>query len=112
MGSMKHFIHREHRPTDPEFLHEERRILNVQFDALHLMERQRDQLQHDIEAARQKAHGLGISLNHAPESGYRAWLALIGVGNRFRRDDAAGLEVAARLRATHPPGCRILRGGG
>ena len=108
MGSTKHFIHREHRPTDPEFLHEERSILNAQLDALHLMERQRDQLQHDIEAARQMAHGLGISLNHAPESGYRAWLALIGVGNRFRRDDAAGLEVAARLRATHPPGCRIL----
>ena len=72
MGSMKHFIHREQRPTDPAFLHEERRILNAQFDALHLMERERDQLQHDIEAARQKAHGLGISLNHAPESGYRA----------------------------------------
>ena len=103
MGSMKHFIHREQRPTDPEFLHEERRILNAQFDALHLMERERDQLQHDIEAARQKAHGLGISLNHAPESGYRAWLALIGVGNRFRGDDGAGLEVASRLRATHPP---------
>lgn len=108
MGSMKHFIHREQRPTDLEFLHEERRILNAQFDALHLMERERDQLQHDIEAARQKAHGLGISLNHAPESGYRAWLALIGVGNRFRGDDGAGLEVASRLRATHPPGCRIL----
>ena len=26
MGSTKHFIHREHRPTDPEFLHEEREI--------------------------------------------------------------------------------------
>lgn len=105
---VKHFIHREHRPTDPAFLHVERQYLDRQGESLHLMEREREHLQRDIENARREAHGLGISLAHAPESGYRAWLALIGVGNRFRRDDAAGLEVAARLRATHPPGCRIL----
>lgn len=105
---VKHFIHREHHPSDPAFLHEERKYLDAQRDSLHLMQRQRDQLQHDIEMARREAHGLGISLNHAPESGYRAWLGLIGVGNRFRSDDAAGLEVASRLRATHPPGCRII----
>jgi hydrogenase maturation protease len=29
----------------------------------------------------------------------RQLLAVIGIGNRFRRDDAAGLEVACRLRA-------------
>jgi hydrogenase maturation protease len=108
MASTRHFIHREHKPTDPEFLHEERKFLDAQRDSLHLMERRREQLQHDIETARRKAHGLGISLNHAPESGFRAWLALIGVGNRFRGDDGAGLEVASRLRATRPPGCRIL----
>src|SRR6266545_5445451 len=104
----KHFIHREHNPTDPEFLHEERKYLDAQRDTLQLMERRREELQHDIETARREAHGLGISLEHAPESGFRAWLALIGVGNRFRGDDGAGLEVASRLRATHPPGCRIL----
>ncbi len=105
---VKHFIHREHKPADQAFLHEERKFLDAQRDSLHLMERRREQLQRDIEAARRDAHGLGISLNHAPESGYRAWLALIGVGNRFRSDDAAGLEVASRLRSAHPPGCRIL----
>jgi hydrogenase maturation protease len=35
-------------------------------------------------------------------------LALIGIGNRFRRDDAAGLEVARRLRLARPPGVSIL----
>jgi hydrogenase maturation protease len=108
MAITRHFVHRGRNPADPAFQREERKFLAVQRDSLHLMERHRDQLQHEIEKARSEAHGLGISLSHAPESGYRAWLALIGVGNRFRRDDAAGLEVAARLRATHPPGCRIL----
>ena len=108
MAFTRHFIHREPGPTDPEFQHEERVFLDRQRASLRLMEKYRDQLQRDIEVARSEAHGLGISLAHAPESGYRAWLALIGVGNRFRSDDAAGLEVASRLRATHPPGCRIL----
>lgn len=31
-------------------------------------------------------------------------LAVIGIGDRFRRDDGAGLEVARRLRLAHPPG--------
>jgi hydrogenase maturation protease len=105
---VKHFIHRERNPTDPAFLREERRYLDRQREALTVMQRHREHLQQDIERARRAAHGLGISLAHAPESGYRAWLALIGVGNRFRRDDAAGLEVAERLRTTHPPGIRIL----
>ena len=39
-------------------------------------------------------------------------LSLIGIGNRFRRDDAAGLEVVRRLRWRHPPGCGADRGGG
>ena len=104
----RHFIHREHNPSDPEFLKEERRFLDTQRESLHLMERERDQLEQDIEDARRGAHDLGISLEHAPESGYRAWLSLIGVGNRFRSDDAAGIEVARRLRAMRPPGIRIL----
>jgi hydrogenase maturation protease len=108
MVSTKHFIHREHHPSDPAFLREERRFLDHERDALAVMLRHRDQLAHDIEEARREAYGLGLSLAHAPESGYRAWLALIGVGNRFRSDDGAGLEVARRLREMHPPGIRIV----
>ena len=36
-------------------------------------------------------------------------IALIGVGNDFRRDDAIGWVVVERLRArTLPPGTRLL----
>jgi hydrogenase maturation protease len=35
-------------------------------------------------------------------------LSLIGIGNRFRRDDAAGLEVVRRLRLAHPPGVILI----
>ena len=108
MAFTRHFVHRERKPSEPAFLHDERLFLDRQRESLHLMEKHRDQLERDIKSARHKAHGLGISLDHAPESGYRAWLALIGVGNRFRHDDGAGLEVASRVRAVHPPGCRIL----
>jgi hydrogenase maturation protease len=108
MSMTRHFIHRGPRFTDPEFLHEEREFLKRQGATLEVMKREREHLQRDIEDCRSRAHELGISLEHAPESGYRAWLALIGIGNRFRRDDAAGLEVAERLKATHPPGIRIL----
>jgi hydrogenase maturation protease len=34
---------------------------------------------------------------------------VIGVGNRWRGDDGAGLEVARRLEAAAPPGTRVLR---
>ncbi len=112
MVSTRHFIHREHNPSDPEFLREERRYLDRERNALQVMVRHRDQLERDIAEARDDAHDLGMSLAHAPESGYRAWLALIGVGNRFRSDDAAGLEVARRLRAMHPPGIRVVEEGG
>jgi hydrogenase maturation protease len=33
---------------------------------------------------------------------------VIGVGNPYRRDDAAGLEVAARVRAAAPSGVEVL----
>ena len=112
MVSTRHFVHREHKPSDPAFLREERKYLDHQRDALRLMERHRDQLAQDIEDARRDAHELGMSLRHAPESGYRAWCALIGVGNRYRSDDAAGLEVARRLRKMHPAGIRIVEGEG
>ena len=105
---VKHFIHRENNPSDPAFLREERKFLERGRSALRLMEKHRQQLAEDIEEARRDAHRLGMSLAHAPESGYRAWLAVVGVGNRFRSDDGAGLEVARRLRETHPPGIRVL----
>ncbi len=35
-------------------------------------------------------------------------MIIIGVGNPFRRDDAAGVAVARRLRGTLPAGGRIL----
>lgn len=33
---------------------------------------------------------------------------VIGVGNEWRRDDAAGVEVARRLRPAAPPGAQVL----
>ncbi|HET9119999.1 MAG TPA: hydrogenase maturation protease, partial [Solirubrobacterales bacterium] len=39
-------------------------------------------------------------------------LALIGIGDRLRRDDAAGLEVVRRLRLAHPPGVRLVEESG
>ncbi|HZQ16566.1 MAG TPA: hydrogenase maturation protease [Gaiellaceae bacterium] len=35
-------------------------------------------------------------------------MKVIGVGNRWRRDDAVGLEVAARVRAAAPDGVEVL----
>jgi hydrogenase maturation protease len=101
MPSAKSFVHREHRPSDPAFLRDERRYLERQWGILHVMERERDHLLRDIESSRSLAKRAGIPV-HA--QGERVLLALIGIGNRMRRDDAAGLEVARRLRLTHPPG--------
>jgi hydrogenase maturation protease len=42
------------------------------------------------------------------EGEVRKLLSLIGIGNRFRRDDAAGLEVVRRLRLAHPPGVVLV----
>lgn len=39
-------------------------------------------------------------------------ITVIGVGNDFRRDDAAGLEVARRVRAAAPAGVRVLEHDG
>jgi hydrogenase maturation protease len=102
----KSFVHREHRPSDPAFLRDERQFLERQWGALHVMERERDHLARDIEACRTLAKRAGIpvldrDLEHR-------LLALIGIGNQFRRDDAAGLEVARRLRLAHPPGVRFF----
>jgi hydrogenase maturation protease len=97
------FVHREHRPTDPAFLRDERKFLNRQWAALHVMERERDHLIHDIEKARSLAGRAGIPVRRVAE-GERKLLAVIGIGDRSHGDDGAGPEVARRLRLAHPPG--------
>jgi hydrogenase maturation protease len=39
-------------------------------------------------------------------------IVVIGVGNDFRRDDAAGLEVARRVQAAAPTGVRVVEHDG
>lgn len=105
------FVHRESHPTDPAFLREERQFLERQWGVLHVMEREREQLIRDIEHARSLATRAGIPLNREEveqEEEKKRLLSLIGIGNHFRRDDAAGLEVARRLRLAHPPGVILI----
>ena len=106
------FVHKEIRPTDPAFLHDERQFLERQWGVLHLMEREREHLDRDIEHARSLAARAGIPLDRqverAVEKEEKRLLSLIGIGNHFRRDDAAGLEVARRLRLAHPPGVILI----
>jgi hydrogenase maturation protease len=106
--SAKSFVHREFRPLDPAFLHDERQFLERQWGVLHVMERERDHLSRDIEKCRSLAKRAGIPVQRVAEAGADKLLALIGIGNQFRGDDAAGLEVARRLRLTGPPGVTIL----
>jgi hydrogenase maturation protease len=102
------FVHREHGPTDPAFLRDERSFLERQWGALHVMERQRDQLVHDIDRARSLATRAGIPQTRLLDPDRDKLLAVIGIGDRSHRDDAAGLEVARRLRLAHPPGVVVL----
>ena len=106
------FVHKEIRPTDPAFLHDERQFLERQWGVLHLMEREREHLDRDIEHARSLAARAGIPLDRqverTVEKEENRLLSLIGIGNHFRRDDAAGLEVARRLRLAHPPGVILI----
>ena len=106
------FVHKEIRPTDPAFLHDERQFLERQWGVLHLMEREREHLDRDIEHARSLAARAGIPLDRqverTVEKEEKRLLSLIGIGNHFRRDDAAGLEVARRLRLAHPPGVILI----
>jgi hydrogenase maturation protease len=101
-------IHRESQPTDPAFLHDERQFLERQWGVLHVMERERDHLTDDIARARSLAANIGVRIERELEREERRLLSLIGIGNRFRRDDAAGLEVVRRLRLAHPPGVRLI----
>jgi hydrogenase maturation protease len=105
--SAKGFVHREHHLSDPAFLRDERQFLERQWGVLHVMERDRDHLLRDIERCRSLAKRAGIPLQ-SEEPGADKLLALIGIGNRYRRDDAAGLEVARRLRKAHPPGVKFF----
>jgi len=103
-----HFIHRTDRHLPPQFLHEERLFLERERAALHVMARHRDHLVDDIEKARSLAKKAHIPIHRAVEDRGFPLLALIGIGNQFRRDDAAGLEVARRLHLADPPGVKIL----
>jgi hydrogenase maturation protease len=102
------FVHREFRPMDPAFLHDERQFLKRQWGVLHVMEREREHLLHDIERAKSMAKRAGIRMERELEREEKRLLSLIGIGNRFRRDDAAGLEVVRRLRLAHPPGVELI----
>jgi hydrogenase maturation protease len=102
------FVHREFRPMDPAFLRDERQYLQRQWGVLHVMEREREHLLHDIERARSMAAQMGIRVDREPTQEEKRLLSLIGIGNRFRRDDAAGLEVVRRLRLAHPPGVELI----
>jgi hydrogenase maturation protease len=103
------FVHRESVPKDPAFLHDERQFLQRQWGVLHLMEREREHLTHDIEHARSLAARAGIAIDREVQrEEEKKLLSLIGIGNRFRRDDAAGLEVVRRLRLAHPPGVILI----
>jgi hydrogenase maturation protease len=106
------FVHREIRPKDPAFLHDERQFLERQWGVLHVMEREREHLTRDIEHARSLAARAGIRIDReverAIEREEKRLLSVIGIGNRFRRDDAAGLEVVRRLRLAHPPGVILI----
>ncbi len=106
------FVHRASHPTDPAFLREERQFLERQWGVLHVMEREREHLSRDIEHSRSLAAQAGIRVEReagdTAESEGKRLLSLIGIGNHFRRDDAAGLEVVRRLRLAHPPGVILI----
>src|SRR5262245_30243064 len=75
------------------------------------MERERHQLASHIKQARSAAERAGIPDRSAPKE-ERALIALIGIGSSSHRDDAAGLEVARRVRQAQPAGIRILEDEG
>jgi hydrogenase maturation protease len=109
MPTVRTFVHREFDPKDPAFLRDERQFLQRQWGVLHVMEREREHLVHDIERARSLAARAGMRVDREPQrEELEKLLSLIGIGNRFRSDDAAGLEVVRRLRLAHPPGVRLI----
>ena len=105
-------IHSGVRSSDLAYLHDRRQFLERQWGVLHVMEREREHLTRDIEHARSLAARAGIPIDReakrAIEKEEKRLLSLIGIGNHFRRDDAAGLEVVRRLRLAHPPGVILI----
>jgi hydrogenase maturation protease len=109
MPTVRTFVHRQYEPKDPAYLRDERQYLQRQWGVLHVMEREREHLVHDIERARSLAARAGMRVDRERERAEgEKQLSLIGIGNRFRSDDAAGLEVVRRLRLAHPPGVRLI----
>jgi hydrogenase maturation protease len=107
-----HFLHHPRHPVDPNFLRDRRRFLDHEYAVLHVMERHRDHLTKEIEATRA---AMAAAHMPRPDEVRRAAdlppeakkLVLVGVGNQWHHDDAAGLEVARRLRAAQPAGVLI-----
>ncbi len=48
-------------------------------------------------------------MSPAGQSPYQGAVLVIGIGNAYRGDDAAGLAVADRVRVAAPPGVEVLR---
>ena len=103
------FIHREHHPTDPAFLHEERKFLDRQWSALHLMRLHRDELAADIERSKSRAREAHIRLEPDHEvQGPKLMLA--GIGHPGAGDEGAGIEVARRVQQSAPSGVKVIEG--
>lgn len=105
---VKHFIHRAHHPVDPAFLRDEHKFLEQERAALRVMEQHRDQLDRDMRYARRLATEEGIPLYPPGAHNADKLLIVIGIGNRWRRDDGAGPEVARRLHEAAPRAVKIL----
>ncbi len=104
-----HFLHpATQRHLDEHFLHDERLYLDRERAGLRVMEHHREQLVEDIERAREIAARAGNPVDRSVEDEERKLLCLIGIGNRFRHDDAAGLEVARLVGLARPSGVTIL----
>jgi hydrogenase maturation protease len=103
----KRFVHREHQPSDPTFLREEREFLNRERSAMRLMHLHRDQLASDIDRCKSLAKHARIPLE-PPEVADQPQITLVGVGHAGRGDDAAGIEVARRVGSSNPPGLKVL----
>ncbi len=48
------------------------------------------------------------TVNRGGQAGAETVITLVGVGNRYRRDDAVGLIVSQQLKYKVPPGTRIV----
>lgn len=108
MTHFSHLVHRTPWTSDPTFLHDERLFLERGRNALAVMEAHRDHLADEIKRAKALAREAHIPFEQMLTEEERVMLAVIGIGNQMRRDDAAGLEVARRLRLTKPPGVEVM----